>query len=753
MSRSPDAEIAGEPALAVEAETALGRMTSQNGSLPNPSSRWRDRIGAGLFGAGLYLLLYAWVTLSLLSHYAHPAGLDVGLVGVVPRKAVGTLLWAVWPVVLTTNLILLAFHVVVGFALGMLARRAWDDLCRLARRRPSPRARLIAVGALLLAIAALSFATVVVKYPFQYDRLLNRRGGPARAIQAMLTGRADPTVLELITWGAIAALGIPVLLRAVARRPAAAAVGLGLIAIGVVGSHRYATAVGQNEGPNVVLILLESARPDYLSVNGYPRPTSPALERLVADGGVTFTNAWAHTNGTVASVVTIMTSLYASQHGIRSMFHSEEFATGRPTLPAVLRAGGFATRVVADWDGDVTYFNERVLPGFEQYDVAEFGVISYVKQIYAQHPVFYALTDNGVGHRVFATFYRAGGGYTPAGGDQYYRDRIERHLDELASTRRFFLTLFFAGAHINYRCPHPYYTYFTNPGYTGPSKYQAVSNPHAPSGPPAEAEQIAGLYAGCLRAEDDAIGFVVETLRRLGLDRQTILVVTGDHGERLPDAMSFRYGRNAAWLDPAQFRVPLVIAAPHARLARRSVPETARHVDLMPTILDLVGVPAPSGVKGESLVPLMSGRARAREIDVFGETGFHWTPVRRPFLGYPSIADVVSLRVDAHGGLISRYFLRPDCVPRIDLAKHRFIRTAAFQLNYRPLTVGARTELFDVTGDPDLHRDIAAARPDVVAELKARLFTWALDNPLLALRDGELSTRDPRDRARCAPRG
>jgi arylsulfatase A-like enzyme len=719
---------------------------------PDGRGRRGIGIGAGLTGAGLYVLLYAWVALCQRSHYAHPAGLDVGLVGVVPREAVGALLRAVWPVVLATNLVLLAFHAAAGFTLGLLAGRAADDLGWLLRRPASSGARSIAAGGLLLAIAALAFATVIARYPFQYDRLLHRRGGAARHLQTMVTRYADPDALQLVLWSSIAVLGLPVLLRAVLRHPAAVAVGGGLLVVGAAAGDRSATPAGRNAGPNVVLILLESARPDYLSVNGYPRPTSPALEQLVADRGVTFTDAWAHTNGTVASVVTIMTSVYAHQHGIRSMFHGEEFATRRPTLPALLRAHGFATRVVADWDGDVTYFNERVLPGFDQYDVAEFGVINYVKQIYAQHGLFYALTDNVVGHRVFATFYRAGGGYAPAGGDQYYRDRIARHLGELARTPRFFLTLFFADAHLTYRCPYPYYTYFTDPAYAGPSKYQAVANRYAPSGRPAEAAQIAGLYAGCLRAQDDDIGFVVRTLRRLGLDRQTILVVTGDHGERLPDAASFRYGRHGAWLDPAQFRVPLVIAAPHVPRAARSVSATARHVDLMPTILDLAGVAAPAGLRGESLVPLlMTGRRGARAVDVLGETGFHWTPVSRPFLGYPSIADVVALRVDARGALVPRYFLRPDCVPRIDLAKHRFIRTATHQLNYRPLTEGARTELYDLAADPDLRHDVSARVPALAAELRARLFAWAVENPLLTVRDGVLSTRDPRDRERCAP--
>jgi hypothetical protein len=254
-------------------------------------------------------------------------------------------------------------------------------------------------------------------------------------------------------------------------------------------------------------------------------------------------------------------------------------------------------------------------------------------------------------------------------------------------------------------------------------------------------------------ALDDNIGFVADTLRRFGLDRRTMLIITGDHGERLPDRKSFRYGRNGAWLDPAQFHVPVVIINPPVRVARPVVRATARHIDLMPTILELVGIPAPPGLDGASLVPLITGAESDRQVDVFGETGFHWAPVGPPYLGYLPMTEVVSFRLDPRGALIPRYFLRADCLPRADLARHRFIRTARYQLNYRPTIDGARLELYDWTEDPDFERNLVDARPDIASELRARLLGWALGDPDLALRDGRLATRDPDALAHCAPRG
>jgi arylsulfatase A-like enzyme len=714
----------------------------------------RSDIAASGFGALLFTALYAVIAGQQFTRYAYPAGMDLTIAGVVSREAVGILVDSLWPLIVAVNAILLGFHAAAGGLLGFVAGRFWDAAYRRFRgRRLAWRLHIALVGMSLAGVALLAFSTVAVRYPFQYDHLLNAQGGLLRSLQEALTSHADPDVLEASTWMTIALLALPSLLRAVRYRPTAAA----LIAVAVLGMGGWIVpkpTARANAGPNIVLILLESTRSDHLSVNGYPWPTSPHIDRLVAERGVSFTGAWAHSNGTVESMLTIMTSTYPHRHGIRSMFHGEEFARpGVPSLPALLRQSGYATRVVTDWDGDVTYFNERVLPGFDRYDVAEFGVVNYVKQTYAQYFLFYALTDNALGHHVFSTFYRAGGGFAPAGSDAYYRARIAANLAELARAPRFFLTLFFSNAHMNYRCPHPYYRRFADPAYEGPNKYQALSNPlhERPDGLEKETRQITALYAGCIAALDDNVGFVTDTLHALGLDDRTILVITGDHGDKLPDHRSFRYGRNGAWLDPGEFHVPLVVTAPGVAVPRRTVPAQVRHVDILPTILDLAGLPRPPDVEGVSLVPLITGLATDLELEVFGEAGFHWTPVKPPYQGYRPMTEVVELRVDRGGWLIPRYFLRPECLARIEEAKPRFLRTGRYQLNYRPLVAGASLELYEWTVDPAGERNLAGTRPDLAAWLRSRLFAWALNDPGLTVRGWRLEARDERA-AGCAPR-
>jgi arylsulfatase A-like enzyme len=707
-------------------------------------------MAATVLGAVLFATLYAVIAAQQFTRYAYPAGMDLTIGGVVAQEAVGILVEALWPVIVKVNAILLGFHVAAGALLGFLAGRFWDSF--LSGRRLSSRRRLGLVGGSLAVVAALAFSTVVVRYPFQYDHFLNARGGLPRWFQGVLTSYADPALLDLATWAAIAVLALPSLLRVVRYRPAFAAL-VAIAALGMGGPAGSPPREAANAGPNIVLILLESARSDMFSVNGHPWPTSPNVDRLVAEGGVSFTNAWSHSNGTVESVVTIMTSTYAQRHGVRSMFHSEEFARpGLPMLPALLRQHGYATRVVTDWDGDVTYFNEDTLPGFDRYDVAEFGVINYVKQIYGQYFLFFALTDNALGHRLFSTFYHAGGGFAPAGSDAYYRERIASHLGELANTPRFFLTLFFSNTHMNYRCPYPYYQRFTDPAYSGPNKYQALSHMlhKEPEGLAGDRRQITGLYAGCIAALDDNIGFVADTLSALGVADRTVFVITGDHGEKLPDNRTFWYGRNGAWLDPSEFHVPLMVIAPQLATAPRTVASVVRHVDIMPTILNLARLPVPAELQGVSLMPLMSGAASDLELEVFGEAGFHWVPVEPPYRGYRPMTHVVQLRRDPGGALIPRYFLRPECLGRMEEAKPRFVRAGRYQLNYRPLVAGAKVELYDWVADPTGLRNLAEAQRDVREQLQSRLFAWALEDAALTARNGHLEARDEKA-AECAP--
>ena len=126
--------------------------------------------------------------------------------------------------------------------------------------------------------------------------------------------------------------------------------------------------------------------------------------------------------------------------------------------------------------------------------------------------------------------------------------------------------------------------------------------------PDAYVEHDRGWYDGSIRAMDVEIGRAGgAAARRSAWTSRTLLVFTGDHGEEF-----FEHGRmfHGQSVYGELNNMPLIFWGPGPRAARaRPSSETVQTVDLMPTLLELSGLPVPEGVQGHSLVPLLSGGA------------------------------------------------------------------------------------------------------------------------------------------------
>src|SRR5512145_2418377 len=123
-------------------------------------------MAATILGALLFTALYAAIAAQQFTRYAHPAGMDLTIGGVVAQEAVGILVESLWPVMVKVNAILLGFHVVAGALLGFLAGRFWDSVGRWLGGQHSARHRLVLAGLSLVVVAGLALSTVVVRYPF-----------------------------------------------------------------------------------------------------------------------------------------------------------------------------------------------------------------------------------------------------------------------------------------------------------------------------------------------------------------------------------------------------------------------------------------------------------------------------------------------------------------------------------------------------------------------------------------------------------
>ncbi len=187
----------------------------------------------------------------------------------------------------------------------------------------------------------------------------------------------------------------------------------------------------------------------------------------------------------------------------------------------------------------------------------------------------------------------------------------------------------------------------------------------------ASSAALAGLraqYDGCLSYGDSVLASLPAALTRLGLRERTIVVVTADHGEELGERGGFGHYSRPLYEEVAH--IPLVVLHPGLPgLAGRRVAEPVEQIDLLPTLMDWEGWPAPSQAQGRSLRPLLEGRTAAGD---------------RPG-PYAQAARRDSGRV-------------------FDLEAYR-------SGDWKIVRRGTRWELFDLAADPGESRDLSAREP------------------------------------------
>jgi arylsulfatase A-like enzyme len=127
-----------------------------------------------------------------------------------------------------------------------------------------------------------------------------------------------------------------------------------------------------------------------------------------------------------------------------------------------------------------------------------------------------------------------------------------------------------------------------------------------PDMPRADLEHVLALYDGEIAWTDHYIGRILADLRRLGLEASTVVMLLSDHGEEFYEH-GLRGHRLALFEE--SIRIPLIVRWPGRVPAGLRVPDQAAMIDVMPTLLDLAGVPVGGEVMGRSLAPLFEGRA------------------------------------------------------------------------------------------------------------------------------------------------
>jgi arylsulfatase A-like enzyme/Tfp pilus assembly protein PilF len=369
------------------------------------------------------------------------------------------------------------------------------------------------------------------------------------------------------------------------------------------------------ERPNVVLVTIDTLRADRLGAYGNDSGLTPHLDRLAREG-VLFENASAAAPLTLPAHASILTGTYPLHHGIRDNggYH---LGAASVTLAETMQSRGYRTGAfVGAFVLDSRWGLDQ---GFDRY-FDDFDFESF---------------------------------------DDVSLGAVSRPGDEvIAEALRF----------LNEAKPGPFFAWVH------------LYDPHAPYDPPEpyrglHASRRYGLYDGEVAHTDELVGRLLEWLSRESLQENTLVAVMGDHGESLEEHGELDHG---FFVYDATMNVPFLIKGPGLEAANLRVQAQVRSIDLMPTVLELVGAEVPPAVQGVSLVPLARGEKATLDLSAYRESL------------YPRL----------HYGWSELRSLRSE--------KFHFIDAPA-------------PELYDLRSDPKEERNLASERPEALSELRSRL--------------------------------
>ena len=390
------------------------------------------------------------------------------------------------------------------------------------------------------------------------------------------------------------------------------------------------TAATKNP-PDVYLVTIDTLRADHVGCYGYKNVETPALDALAADG-IRFTHAYTHSPITNTSHITILTGLLPSVHGVTDF--GVPLSPQHVTAAELLKKQGYQT---AAFIGAVILDSNSLAPGLDR------GFDFYDN---------FPKTDSK----------------DAAGKNTQRFGRVERRGMEVVDHAEVWFDKHRNG-------PHFVWVHMYDP-----------HDPYEPP-PPFSEKYKDHPYDGEIAYADSALAHWIAYLKKAGVYDNSIIIVTGDHGEGLGEHGEDTHG---LFLYDSTLHIPLILKTPAAALRGIVIEAQVRTTDILPTILSATGIAPPSELNGESLFPLIEGNAAttksaAPERELFGETD------------YPL-----------------RWGWAPLCALRAENSK---------------LIEAPRAELYDLQGDPKELKNLYGSDSAKVASLQAEMAKWKAKLP------------------------
>lgn len=403
---------------------------------------------------------------------------------------------------------------------------------------------------------------------------------------------------------------------------------------------------------NVIVLTVDCLRPDRLGVYGYERDTTPVLDEMAKDGAV-FTEMFAQAPWTGPGVVSTLSGLYPPVHGVD--------VAGR-TIPAQV------TTLI-----DV--FRGR---GYSVPDLCYLTVDRTFQQLGAE-PID---TDINVAE---------------TGEEDALHEWINRHHRE-----PFCIWYHYRKAHLPYNPPQEYRIFppADDPDAVPPPEIEVVQREVIiPRDTLVFSEEskpwVDALYDAQVHEFDYFMSRLQYRLMLHHLTKNTLIVITADHGEELLDHGYIGHGSTAvhAKLFDEVLRVPLILYCPRVVPEGLVIEAGAEQVDILPTVCDLLDIPIPPDAQGKSLVPAMRGET-VPDTPVFAET--------------------------IEGGYQAKESMKSTW--------YRSIRTPEWKLVTKTSPDGEEFQLYDLAADPGETKDVFDDERAEASNLLVRLTRWITAN-------------------------
>ncbi len=399
----------------------------------------------------------------------------------------------------------------------------------------------------------------------------------------------------------------------------------------------------------IILISLDTLRADHLGCYGYHRDTSPCIDAFAKEN-VLFEKTVVQSPYTLPSHMSIMTSLYPSSHGVYNK--NTRLAEENVTLAELLHDVGYQTAAFVDggYMNALFGFNQ----GFDVYDDWG-GSIEQVEEV-----------GKGIAHIL---------------------PKAKKWLNK-NKAKPFFLFIHCYDIHSPYAPPPPYDNIFHDFVYTGklePSTETLIQV--AWKGMKTTDEDVRhfmALYDGGIRYTDKQIGDFLLYLKEIDLYDPSLIIITSDHGEEFKEHGSFLHWQ--LYYRP-NLHVPLIIHLPNNAARGARINELVQSVDLLPTLLDITGIPPLPMAEGKSLVPVIERN--------------------KDFMSYFLGINYYASKEEAYNGFAEDLNPRDWSIISDDYQMIYFLKSKS-------------TQLFNIKADPLAQKDIAKDNKHIIEELLAK---------------------------------